>query len=262
MPLWGGKMVDDDELSLFDDIHNQFSAFNLIDDSTNCSNSNSNIAQVQKEQQESKMRMEMTKLLEMCLRAQDNKCDMKPSQSSDSLRKLASMLEKRLYKSAISFESYCDLQTLESRMRVVLYHLRSQKEKRKKKRQSLTSQKRALILKQKMGLQEFARAEWLVYEIRQRKASLAGQSCAQCQMDKSSCSVNTKTTKAKPFGEQLPTPVRDLFFRTPLLDIFGKYPVERIQQPSLSRLALQRFVQQAERHMEEYDAWKMVSDVI
>ena len=54
MALWGGKEMDDDELSLLDDIHNQFSAINLIDD---------NIAEVQRLEKESKMRKEMTKLL-------------------------------------------------------------------------------------------------------------------------------------------------------------------------------------------------------
>lgn len=54
MPLWGGKKVDDDEISLFDDIHNQFSAIYIIDD---------NFAETQKVEKESQIRVEMTKLL-------------------------------------------------------------------------------------------------------------------------------------------------------------------------------------------------------
>lgn len=192
----------------------------------------------------------------MCLRAQDNKCDMKPSQSQDTIRKLASALEKRLYKSAISFESYCDLQTLESRMRVVLYHLRNQKNKRKKRTKSVISHQRKQLLQQLLGFEDYTRAEWVVHEIYQRKTSLAGQNCGQCQIGSKSCPPLRQ--KAQPFGEHLPNPVKDLFFRTPLLDIFSKYAVERIQ--SLSYHHLQRLMEQAERHLEEYDIyWKMMA---
>lgn len=186
---------------------------------------------------------------EMCLRAQDNKCDMKPSQSKESIRKLASMLEDRLYKSAISFESYCDLQTLESRMRVVLFHLRNQRLRHKKKRSNITSQKQRQLLKQVMGLSQYAKAEWLVHEILQRKNLLAGQSCAKCH----------SSTAAPSLGEHLPTPVKDLFFRTPFCDIFDKCPIERINALSLHRL--KQMMDQAERNMEEYDSWKMVNEV-
>ncbi|CAJ1966007.1 unnamed protein product [Cylindrotheca closterium] len=268
MPLWGGKQVDDDELSLFDDIHHQFSAINLIDNSKDDDNTKTkSIAQVKREEQESKMRREMTKLLEMCLRTQDNKNDMKPSKSRDSLRKLASMLEQRLYQSAISFESYCDLQTLESRMRVVLYQLRNQREQKKRQETSRISQKRSQVLQQIMGAQEYARAEWLIYEIHQRKTTLAGQSCGQCrQLPNGSllCPLplprgggrrKTTTQPLASFGEHLPTPVKNLFFRTPLLDVFGKYPVDRILK--LPNHQLQRLMDQAERHMEEFDAWNI-----
>lgn len=56
MPLWGGRKVDDDELSLFDDVQNQFSAINLMD------NNDDNEAQTTVDK-ESKMRSEITKLL-------------------------------------------------------------------------------------------------------------------------------------------------------------------------------------------------------
>lgn len=56
MPLWGGRKVDDDELSLFDNIRNQFSAISLMD------NNDNNEAQTTVDK-ESKMRSEMTKLL-------------------------------------------------------------------------------------------------------------------------------------------------------------------------------------------------------
>ena len=90
----------------------------------------------------------------------------------DSVRKLACMLEERLHKSAVSSESYCDLLTLGSRMRVVLYHLRNQQQN-KKRRQSQTYHRSRQVLQQKLGLHDYVRAEWLVDEIHQRKTSLA-----------------------------------------------------------------------------------------
>jgi hypothetical protein len=247
MPLWGGKQIDDENLDLFDDIHHQFSAINLIDES---------IAEIKKVEQESKMRTEMQKLLELCLKAQDNKCDMKPSQSHESIRKLAALLETRLYQSAISFESYSDLSTLQSRMRVVLYHLKNQRQRTKRRKSSRNAQKRGLLLQQKMGLVQYERAEWLVHEIRQRKNLLAGQSCTKCQLN-GTCTL-LPSTQTVPFGESLPTPVRNLFFRTPFCDLFQKYPLERIEHMSWQHV--NNLMEQAAQHMEEYDAWRILNE--
>ena len=187
----------------------------------------------------------------MCLRAQDNKCDMTPSQSNESISKLATLLEARLYKSAHSFESYCDLQTLESRMRVVLFHLKNQRQQKRRKRQTAIGHQRSDLLKQKMGLTQYARAEHLVKQIQQRKNLLAGQSCTKCQIN-GTCAPSMVIQ----FGEHLPAPVRDLFFRTPFVEVFSKYPLEMIH--TLHWQQLQEMMEQAERHLQEYDSWKMI----
>ena len=142
-------------------------------------------------------------------------------------------------------------------MRVVLYHLKNQRQRTKRRKSSITAQKRSHLLQRKMGLSQYSRAEWLVHEIQQRKNLLAGQSCTKCQIN-GTCTSILQMPQTVPFGESLPTPVRNLFFRTPFLNVFTKYPLERIEP--LSWQQLQHLMEQAERHMEEYDAWRMLNE--
>jgi hypothetical protein len=182
----------------------------------------------------------------MCLRAREEKCDMRPDNSNENIHKIAVNLEKRLYKSAVSFESYCDMRTLESRLKVVLYEWTSQRRDKKKRRISLTKRRRSQFLKEKLGHEEYALAEWLVVEIKQKRTSLASESCAQFQITSS-------------FGEQLPLPVRILFFNTPLVDVFETCSLQRLQY--YGHHYLEELIVQAKKNMREYDDWKLTNSI-
>jgi hypothetical protein len=190
---------------------------------------------------------------EMSLRAREEKCDMRPDRSNEIIHKIAVNLEKRLYKSAVSFESYCDMRTLESRLKVVLYEWTSQRRDKKRRRSSLTKRRRSQFLKEKLGRAGYALAEWLVVEIKQKRTSLASESCAQCQIRNPDISITSS------FGEQLPLPVRNLFFNTPLVDVFETYSLQRLQY--YGHHYLEELIVQAEKTMREYDDWKLTNSI-
>jgi hypothetical protein len=178
---------------------------------------------------------------------------MSPDRSNETMHKIAVTLEKRLYKSAVSFESYCDKKTLESRLKVVLYEWKSQRRDKKKRLSSLTKRRRSQFLKQKLGLEEYVLAEWLVVEIKQKRTSLASESCAQCQIRNPDMPITSS------FGEQLPLPVRNLFFNTPLVEAFETYSLQRLQY--YGHHYLEELIVQAENTMREYDDWKLTNSI-
>lgn len=178
---------------------------------------------------------------------------MRPDHSDQTIHRIAVNLEKRLHMSAVSFKSYSDVETLESRMKVVLFNWKHQRSERKLRRGSLTKMKRRLFLKEQLGPSQYDLAFWLVNEIKQRRTSLVSENCGKCQI------ANPDMPTTATFGEQLPLPVRNLYFSTPLVDVFEKYSLERIQNHG--HHYLEELVTQARTNLQEYDDWKLINSV-
>jgi hypothetical protein len=148
------------------------------------------------------------------------------------ISQLAKRLEQLLFQSATSFESYCELPTLEPRLRIVLT---VQLQRRLSKSSKLN---RGRILRKILGKAKFNRVQDLVRDIRlQKNKKVATMKCSG-----GTCSL--------PFRQRLPQPVRDLFFNTSLLDAFERSPLEN--SPILEWDAL---IAAAEDNLQAYHEW-------
>eukprot|EP00980_Cylindrotheca_fusiformis_P016857 scaffold5088_cov98-Cylindrotheca_fusiformis.AAC.8 len=229
-----------------EDVNLQLSTLSLIEKDMK--------ARSEKKKEEMRIRTEMVKLLELCLHAKDEDHDLEPDRSKKTIRKLAVTLEARLYRSAISFESYSDVKTLESRTKVVLVQWKQKLLERKRRRCSLTNMKRRQLLREQLGPEMYDLAVRLVDEINQKRAALASENCAKCQR------ANPQLPMTPTFGEQLPIPVRSLFFQTPLVDVFEKFSLDRIRYSG--HHYLEELVKQAERNLRYYEQWKLANTIV
>ena len=100
----------------------------------------------------------------------------------------------------------------------------------------------------KLGQDKYSHATYLVSEIKIKKLSLLAENCPKCRL------ANPDMDSTSSFSESLPIPVRNLFFNTPLPEIFEKYSLERVQ--NYGPYYLNELIQQAETHLQEYVAWK------
>lgn len=168
--------------------------------------------------------------------------------SEEAIQRIAKILENHLFTSAPTFKIYCDTSTLNSRVLDVLRKWRSRRQGRVARRNSVIKKRRSQILVEKLGRDTYSHAAWLVSEITIKKTSLIGENCPKCRL------ANPKMDSTSPFSERLPIPVRNLFFNTPLPEIFEKYSLERVQ--SYGPYYLNEVIQQAEAHLQEYVTWK------
>lgn len=104
-------------------------------------------------------------------------------------------------------------------------------------------------LQQRLGLEQYNRINELVATITCEKTELVGSSCSKCQLQKPKGAAQLMMDG--PFGTHLPGPVRNLFFNTPLVDVFEKYSLQRLGSVNWEGL-----LAQAEANIHAYNAWK------
>jgi hypothetical protein len=185
----------------------------------------------------------------LCLNAQERPlCSNATDESS--IQKVATVLEQGLFKSASNFGAYCDISTLETRLRVVLKALKSQQQQSRKQRMNgMMKTRRRKSLQQRLGLEQYNRMNFFVATITCEKTELVGSSCSKCKLQKPKGAAQLMIDGS--FGTHLPGPVRDLFLNTPLVDVFQKYSLQRLDGVNWKGL-----LAQAEANIHAYNAWK------
>jgi hypothetical protein len=107
----------------------------------------------------------------------------------------------------------------------------------------MTRKRSSQVLQQQLGLERYNYISNLVTNVKVEKNELAGMACPKCEVKRG--------PKKGAFGEQLPGPVRDLFFNTPILDVFENYSLQRVAHINWDTL-----LTQAEKHLQAYNTWK------
>jgi hypothetical protein len=152
-----------------------------------------------------------------------------PQAHQDTRHLAAKILEEMLYRSASSFDEYQDLSTLESRIRIVVMV--------KLQRRMQTKNSKAFRTK---VLQRCLQSNYL-------KASELVRAIQLAKNEKVATMKCTGGACSRPFQENFPFVVRNLFFDTALIDAFEKTPVQRI-----SSLDWDDLIDTAEKNFKAY----------
>ena len=171
------------------------------------------------------------------------------SQSSEydgsHINQLAQSLEQLLFKTAPSFREYADTKTLKSRIRLLTVSLLR---RRMRKRQLQT---RAEALRATLGVERLAEASTLVHTVKQLRLARTSRGCRQCESeDDALCTSREENISPFAAQEQLPSPVRSLFFETALVDAFDSAPAER-----MPHLDWETMIDQARCNIHRYSSW-------
>jgi hypothetical protein len=133
---------------------------------------------------------------------------------------LAHALEKHLYTRASGFEEYSDVSTLDERLRRIteaLVRRRLQKQKQK------TQVSPDVALRRAIGEEKHQLVHELIDEVHRLRLTRCSSCCASRM---GSCPRDVPP--GLPAQQVMPLPIRDLFFRTDLLDAVSSTSVERI----------------------------------
>jgi hypothetical protein len=98
-----------------------------------------------------------------------------------------------------------------------------------------------------LGDAKYREIKNLLYEIRLVKMKKVAAFCGSLR-----CAPLRFHTSAKTFDQQLPKVVRQLYFETPLVDCFEKYPLEK-----LAHLPWQKLINQAQSNLLAYQLWEL-----
>ena len=108
---------------------------------------------------------------------------------------------------------------------------------------------RADVLVKILGQAKYKEIKNLLFEIRLIKMKKVATFCGTHRCAPRGLPVYTA---AKTFDQQLPKVVRQLYFETPLVDSFEKYPLEK-----LAHLPWQDLVNQAQSNLLAYQLWEL-----
>ena len=164
------------------------------------------------------------------------------------LPSMAKCLDKLLYERAADLESYCNMATLGDRINEIMNE-QLQKRSFISCKQDLS---REQVLKELMTGPKYEMAFKLVREIKLHKLRrVANGKCGPL----GSCERRLPSDNEDPgedisARESLADPVANLFFNTPLLEIFERYPLHRLKEQNWNMLLVQ-----AIQNLREYKAF-------
>jgi menaquinone-dependent protoporphyrinogen IX oxidase len=165
-----------------------------------------------------------------------NRIEKRLPNHSENSYKVACVVEKMLYKSSYDITEYSNLDTLDERIRAILAIQLCKRTLRTKKTSEQTATKlkgstRSSVLIDLLGgLDRYRTVESLVYNVKKTKLELVVRMKGGCT--KTSCpypATSSSTMGKFPQNTVFPEPLRDLFFHIPLVQIFDKTPIEKLQ---------------------------------
>ena len=159
------------------------------------------------------------------------------------INQLAQTLEQLLFKTAPSFREYADTKTLKSRIRLLTVSLLR---RRMKKRHVQT---RGEALRAALGVERLVEVTELVHTVKQLRLVRTSWGCRRCEND-ALCILPKENASSFTPQEQVPPPVRSLFFETALVQAFDNAPVERVLQ-----LDWETMIDQARYNIRRYNSW-------
>ena len=170
---------------------------------------------------------------------------------TECITSIAKALEEKLYSTSKSNQTYCDMSTLDERIRV-LVTAQLQRRLLKKCRENRTQQ-----LKEIVGLPRYKIVYDLVQDIKiQKNEKVASMECLGGGSSTLYNNMNDPTppmtakTCSRPFKETLPLPVRKLFFETKLVEVFEKSPISSAKLVNWDEL-----IHEAKTNLEKYLEW-------
>mmetsp|Transcript_29857 Transcript_29857/g.45788 ORF Transcript_29857/g.45788 Transcript_29857/m.45788 type:complete len:293 (+) Transcript_29857:120-998(+) len=160
-------------------------------------------------------------------------------------QKLAESLEKHLYRTAPTWDFYADMSTFESRVRLITCRVMKRRERKKQ-----IEPPRLEVLKNTLGSEKYQKVTKLVNEVRAIRFKRCTEACSSCQG--SACAL-PKATQEKPIpgNQEIPLPIRRIFFDEKLVDAYEKANVGTV-----ATLDWDRMIQAAQTTIEEYGAWQ------
>lgn len=199
---------------------------------------------VQNTEHQMKVRSQVVKLIENRLNRQKEN-DTGGEDVKLQNQKLAESLEKHLYRTAPTWDFYADMGTFESRVRLITCRVMKRRERKKQ-----SEPPRLEVLKDALGSENFQKVTKLVNEVRTIRFKRCTEACASCQG--SACAL-PKATKEKPIpgNQEMPLPIRRIFFDEKLVDAYEKANVG-----TLATLDWDSMIQAAQTTIEEYGAWQ------
>jgi hypothetical protein len=156
---------------------------------------------------------------------------------------IAQSLEQLLFKTAPTFRDYANTKTLKSRIRLLTVSLL----RRRLKKRQIPSREEAL--KSSLGAELFLEVWQLSREVKLLRLNRISLNCQSCRGNEM-CTLPSERPLPFKAQEQLPVPVRSLFFETDLVQAFDSAPVDRIPQ-----LDWKTMIEQARNSIRLYNDW-------
>lgn len=177
----------------------------------------------------------------LCLQAQSPRAHTPTSQQA--IEKMATALERILFQMSPTLADYSNVRTLETRLKIALPRARQllRSSKRKQSNQVQTQE-----LEEFLGKERYAHINELVESIRRERNELVGATCARCQYIRR-IEGKAQLVGAASFGMEFPEPVKELFFGTPLVQIWDRKSVNTSWEP---------LVEKAQSNLEAFRRWK------